>query len=468
MIRPAALLLSLLVACHQPADKPDSGLPTSDTDAPQPQDSGDTGLPAPVQVSDLSWCLHEEIGSVVYVSWRQSAAARVHVEYGFEGGGWLSSPSVEADAGTHEQILLGIPYDEAAGWNVVIEGGESFAGDTIATGPLPEQLPLPQVIASDSSRWEPSGDYLLGSINSDTGGWTSGQYWMFIVNRQGQVVWAWPGEDNNYTIYLRTTAGGDILWDVSTYWSAFDNGAGSKVHRMKIDGTIVETIPTPGMHHAFVDLPDGSLVWGAATATSEALLHRDLAGEMEQIWDCVPFYAARGLHDWCHTNSIFLSEATGTYLLSFPTDETFVLEIDATTGEELRWFGHIDGSWAFDPPQSAFQYQHGVTWTDAGTLLVSSQASPTSHDAVVREYTLDEEHETLVELWNQGLGDGIDADYAGEAHRLPGGNTLHNTGTTPRVREITPEGDIVWDLSFSGYRLIGRTTFIQDLYLFVP
>jgi hypothetical protein len=277
-----------------------------------------------------------------------------------------------------------------------------------------------------------------------------------------------PGEQRHFTIYLRQSIDGDILWDVSTLWSSFDGGAGSKINRMKIDGSITATYEAIGMHHAFTELPDGSLVWGAAGDDSEQLMRRAPDGSVEMIWDCAPFYAQHGMTDWCHTNSIWYSEARDVYLLSFPTSLTFVLEIDGTTGEELRHFGEVPGGWGFDPPDAAFHYQHGVTYTDAGTLLVSSQASSRDADGVVREYNLDEHSQTLVELWSHGLDDGIDANYAGEAHRLPSGNTLHNTGTTPRVREIAPDGQVVWDLAWSGYRLLGRTTFIDDLYTFAP
>ena len=52
----------------------------------------------------------------------------------------------------------------------------------------------------------------------------------------------------------------------------------------------------------------------------------------------------------------------------------------------------------------------------------------------------------------------------GEAHRLPRGNTLHNYGTAARIREVTPEGEVVWDVGFSQGSWLGRTTPIANLY----
>ena len=55
----------------------------------------------------------------------------------------------------------------------------------------------------------------------------------------------------------------------------------------------------------------------------------------------------------------------------------------------------------------------------------------------------------------------------GEAHRLPNGNTLHNYGSNARLREVTPEGQVVWDVQWSG-SLIARSTPIEDLYALMP
>jgi hypothetical protein len=80
----------------------------------------------------------------------------------------------------------------------------------------------------------------------------------------------------------------------------------------------------------------------------------------------------------------------------------------------------------------------------------------------------------LRQVWAYGEDQGIEGKYAGEAHRLENGNTLHNFGTGARMREITPDGDLVWDVKFPGGntggngRLQGRSVFITDLYDFAP
>lgn len=453
-------MLPLLLACSGPATVPLDTEGAKDTEVEElPGDSD----PVP---SDLVFSVDPEIQTLATVSWEQPIAGSPTIEWSIEGDEWSAAPVIARDAGPQSQLLLGIPYGTTA--QVRVSTGESTLEGSVSTGDHPDGLPIPEVLVSEPGAWEPTGTYLLGSINQDQGGWDQGRYWMFLVDRAGRVVWAKRGEGEDFTIYLRVSKDNDILWDVSTWWSKFDDGAASQIHRMKIDGVVTETIDAPGMHHAFTEMPDGSIVWGAGGANSEKLQRRHPDGSVDTIWDCQPFYDRLGLRDWCHTNSIFYVEERDTMLLSFPTDQTFVTEVDVTTGTELYWFGHIPESWGFDPANSAFEYQHGVTYTDDGTLLVSTKQNPHTNNGMVREYSLDPDNTTLHEVWSYGEGDPIAQQYAGEAHRLSNGNTLHNFGTTPRVQEITPEGTLAWDLAFDGNRLVGRTTFVEDLYALAP
>jgi len=131
---------------------------------------------------------------------------------------------------------------------------------------------------------------------------------------------------------------------------------------------------------------------------------------------------------------------------------------------------HTD-AWAFDPPETAFWWQHGCYYTEEGTLLTSSYVAEDDDELVVREYTLDEDAQTLRQVWSYRGDEAVHGETMGEAWRLPGGNTLHNYGEGQRIREVTPDGSVVWDLDFSGGGLLwelGRTTPLEDLYALLP
>ena len=451
-----------------------TGKPTDET--------GDSGGPTIEQFTEpqtdgITHELHTEIESLVYVNWTQNEPATVYVEYSFDPDEWHATPAQEVtEAQDVNMLLLGIPYEMDFSYRVVNDFGSGpLASDehTGETGDLPDGMPQPTLIASDDTQYEPTGNFLMGSVNQKNCGWCSGTYWKYFIDRKGRVVWSSKTERGAWTIFMRTAVDGKaFLWDSATWWSDYDMGAGSQIHRMKIDGTIEESITAYGLHHAFTELPDGTLVWGAATSwNSEELYKREADGTDTSLWSCDQFETESGGR-WndCQSNTLFYDEGSDSFYYSFYSLDTIV-QVDHETGTSLRWFGDISNSWSFDPFDSQFWWMHGVSILDNGNMLTSTHCSEHTSNCCAREYEFDEASETLVNVWSFGDDPGTEtvrADTAGEAHRLSNGNTLHNYGSGSRVREVTDAGDIVWDMEFSSGKLIGRTTFVDDLYDFAP
>ena len=266
MKRVGLSIVVALVAC-KPAVPADSGGETTATTPTEP--TGPTGPtttvttnPTDAEVSQMSYRLHE-IESMVYVSWQQKGTVTAHVEYSFDPDIWHSTPSFIAKDGLVEQLVVGVPFEQNATWRVVIEGGSTSAEAEFTTGEMPGSLPSPSVEISDESQWLDTGKYLLTSINEKSGGWVSGTYWTFIIDRKGRVVWATKAPSGNWTLYAQVALSGDhLLWDEATYWSQWDDGENSTVHRTYLDEEI-EEIATPGLHHAFVQLSEDRLAWGS-------------------------------------------------------------------------------------------------------------------------------------------------------------------------------------------------------------
>jgi hypothetical protein len=424
-----------------------------------------------VQADGLAWSTNEEIESILQLDWNQLSPALTWVEYSFDEGVWLQSPPVERDEGAHQELLLGIPYDTDVRIRVVNDLGKGplYTEEmTAQTGNIPRQFPMPELLAADAERWDPTGNYLLGSINLEDGGWIPGRFWKFILDRQGRVVWTHMTPDDHWTIFMRPSLDGTaFLWDEATFWSDWDEGRGSEVHRMTIDGNIVESYSTPGLHHAFTELPGGSLVWGSASWSNETLEELQPDGGRRQLWNCRDFGLPDLTANGCQSNTLFYDEVKDTFLYSFYTSET-VVEVDRQSGNTLRWWGHVEGPWVFDPPESIFWWQHGVHYLDNGNMLVSTRLDEDTEETVVREYVVDDANQTLTEVWSFGEGEGIYAETAGEAHRLGNGNTLHNYGSGGRLREVTTTGEVVWDVAWEGNKLLGRTVLLEDLYDFAP
>jgi hypothetical protein len=426
--------------------------------------------PGDGDVSPGSWRLHQEVASMPYVSWEQSTAGTAHVEYSFDEGEWHQTPTFEASAGSHEQILLGIPYNTPVQWRVVVEteaGSEILEGDPLTTGPLPGLLPPATLVTADPDGWDSQGNYLLTSICQQIGSWNPGDYWTFIVDRKGRPVWAIVAPEEHWTLFAQVSVDGtSILWDESTYWLDWGSskGAGSTVHRRYLDAEI-EVIPTDGIVHAFVELDDGTIAWGSQYHASggEALVElAPGASEVDVVWTCGQDYPGSS-GAYCATNGLFYDANSDSYLGSF-WDESTVIAIDRTTGENLWWAGEIAGSYAFVPPDAQFTFQHGVSVTEAGNLLLHSGGHETDAVQMAREYAIDHEAEALTEVWNYGRVEDEPGALNGDVWRLPSGNTLHTLGSAGKVKEIAPDGTVVWHLDFQGEHLMGRSGWIDDLY----
>ena len=117
--------------------------------------------------------------------------------------------------------------------------------------------------------------------------------------------------------------------------------------------------------------------------------------------------------------------------------------------------------------EAQFLWQHGVSWTPAGTLLMSTDIEPPggSRSTAVREYRLSEEDGTLSEVWT--FDPGVLAGTNGDAWRLDNGNTLHTVGSAGQLYEVTADGDVVWRVDFGGRYLLGRSELVSDLYALV-
>ena len=457
----------------------DTSAPTGPTHTGDtgPTHTGDTGpiVYDSVQVDGIETRVHSDYGTLFYVSWEQLVAATVWVEFSFDEGEWRSSPPIDAAAGPQEHLLLGIPYDEDFTWRIVNDFGGGEDPEAVfhtedaegETEEVPDEVPLPSVTIADEINWDQDTPWVLTSMSENGSYGLGGIWWAFIVDRQGRVVWA--RETPRYHMSMHTQLNYDkdaLLIDYNTYWATYD-ASGGQIYELKIDGTEVAIYDTPGLHHPFYQLADGTMLWGAYINNNELLEELSPDGSTRTIWDCRDYLESIGDNDSCGSNTVYWNEPEDTVLFSMFTLDS-VVEIDRTSGEVLRTFGHTSDAWSFDPIDSAFWYQHGSYYTPEGTLLLSTHDQRNERSTVVREYELDEETETLVEIWNFGLDDPLLGQQMGEAHRLASGNILHNYGTTPRLREATHDGEIVWDIEWERTNYIGRSTMLTDLYALAP
>jgi hypothetical protein len=430
---------------------------------------GKDAAPTEVAFTEVAGALHEEVVTLVEVSWSQDAAAdAAWLEYTFEGDAWLSSPPEALDAGAHSQWLLGIPPETEVTWRVVAElGGERFeSGEQSATtGALPEDFEGGPALAA----WDPAlasgAGWVLGSVDVDGGGSYTGPFWLFIADRQGRLVW-WRELEYEMSMFPRVSrSGGHLMYE--TQYLLDPAGTLSAIHRVTLDGRLDEETPAPGLGWCWDELPDGTLLYDRNKDQDHATLEQiDPDGTQQTLWDCFAWQEPLDPEpDHCYTNTVNWVEETDTVLWSTYWGD-YALEVDRATGEVLWYAGALEGGLSFDSEEAGFELQHYPNYTADGTLMISTHVPGSElEEQRANEYIVDLDAGTLERVWSYGEGvSEVWAKYSGEAVRLEGGNTLINYGTGGEIREVTGAGEVAWSLQWGDERTVGHTQLVADLY----
>lgn len=486
-------LLLALLACDDTkisAEIPeDTGVPdtaltdTADTDDTDTVPGGvDSDSAAPTtpskyaQVSDITVEVHPQIATILEVSWTQDVDAdEAWLEFTFEDEGWLQSPPERRAAGRHSEVLLGSPPETEVQLRIAntIDGVTTYQRYDLfgTTGEIPGQLPDPELLIHDPTlaggeRW------LLGSVDADDAGWYGGPFWAFILDRQGRYVWYQPVPDNRLALQVQPAwDGGHVVYEGST-WYVWDDTIQPTVTRTTLDQSRYEAETVEGMGFTLDEIEGGHLLYVDVTydeggQEQYALVERDADGGARTIWDCEAWLATAlgGDEGDCIPNTIIWNPADDTVLWSMFLNDT-VVEVDRQTGALLRQWGQLRESWAVDPPEAQLEYQHFPNYTADGTLLVSTHVEDEDGVQVAREFRVDDATETLVEVWSYSSPDHY-ARYGGEATPTAGGNVLISYGTDGAIAEITPGGEVAWELliqTSSHTHLVGHLTLLDDLY----
>lgn len=405
---------------------------------------------------------HEDVATVLWAHLTLDEAA-TDVQVFFEtADGVLATPTQDLDAGDHILPLLGIPSEtEVTAWAEGLVGRvrvtESVTG---STGALPDNLTDATALSFDHERADPDRWVLtsvdVGEVNF------GGPCYTVLVDRQGRVVWYRSTSQSRLTMFPQVAnAGSHIMIDATTYYVYGEQVP--SITRTTLDRTQEEEEVFEHLGLTWSEGPDGTLYYDYAVSSFEYwLAARDPnTGEDTLIWDCASWLAQyQEVSYWaCAANTARYVPETDTVLYSMFRTST-VAEIDLASGTVLRHMGEVDGDWSFSPEDSAFSLQHWANYTPEGTLMVSTHAG--EGEQRIREFALDEDSTSLVEIWSWGEDSPYYADYAGEAYRRETGHVVHGLGTDGVLLELDGD-DVVWGIAWHD-ELVGHATLVDDLY----
>lgn len=162
-----------------------------------------------------------------------------------------------------------------------------------------------------------------------------------------------------------------------------------------------------------------------------------------------------------HTNSIEVDDDGNLLISSRYMDE--ITKIDHETGNIIWHMGGENNQFTFvnDPANPHFSHQHDVRRLPNGNITLFDNGNLRFPQvSYAREYQLDEVNKIATLVWSYHHpainGKEVFGLAAGNTQRLSNGNTLINYGMLsnfnaglPSATEVTPSGDIAWELRFT-------------------
>ena len=237
---------------------------------------------------DIAIAVHEDVNTILVVTWNQVLAAEsTWLEFVFEGSTVMKSREKPGSVGAHRNVVLGVPGET----DVTVHVMSRQAGSVYKSAPrmgrtaaVPADMPLPTVLAYDADRASPerwmfgavedSGDDVATQLNR----YLSYQAWLYIMDRQGRIVWYYTDPSRNAPSgFPRIARDGEYIWvEVSRV------GDRGRVIKMTLDREYFETIDLRGLADAIDVTDDGSLLFDVDGDLHE----RSRDGRNRRIWSC--------------------------------------------------------------------------------------------------------------------------------------------------------------------------------------
>lgn len=459
---------------------------------------GDTSSPdGDAFVADVEVRVNDDVRTILIVEWEQRLASDdTWIEYSFDPGEWLQSPALPGTLGDHQQVLLGIPGDTEVTFRFVNRTGE---GDGVSeeyqgtTGTVPATMPRPTVESYDRALASPHR-WMFGGVEDTQniggqGNFYAGPFWLYIIDRQGRIVWYYVDlGDNPTSAFPRITPNGHIAIEKRQF---SDTSYEPSVLHMTLDRTYEDDIDVPDLDDCIDFTDDGSLLYNVLTSYDQepALMEMSPDGTIREIWNCNDWLDDNGIsgQNACYSNTVSWNRADDTVLMSMPYLDTIV-EIDRQSGELVGQYGQANGSWPFEGSsyEWSFEFNHFANIGPDGTLFVSSHepghggpnassgnATENHGTHMFLEFELDRVNQRVIERWFYVAEQGEWPRYKGMVMPIEGGdgNVIANVGTGGTILEITPDGDVafrvLWDADFDeplDNKMVGHNILVDDLY----
>lgn len=315
-----------------------------------------------------------------------------------------------------------------------------------------------------------------GRLSNDSG--NRGNY-LFILDMEGSIKYAVKSNARFKTPkFINSTT---IMYMMA-----------GNIRLRNLETDVVEILPIPEGHH--------DLEYNPFTDTFLTIQHRilgtyqglpiwyddiveyDRQGNQLWVWNCsehLPFNTDHFLNelwsggqDWTHANSLFWLVEEDIIFYNPRNLDTFY-KIDKQSGEILWAVGKLGDFSLHDKNgierTTLWWHSHALEMIGPNRFILFdndhlNQTNPLNHRSRLVEIIVNEEIKTVEEIWSWTAPEEYYCEPWGDADRLPNGNTLGAFGASfghpTHLTEVTPEGEIAWEMKFDHLPEI-RTKFYQ-------
>lgn len=454
-MRASPFVISLLfqIACSEDGLKDASSLTDSGS-----SESGTEGL-APMEVTAE---VSTEVHTVVTVRWTTTEATSGYVAFGEDDGYEMRTPLTAAGT-SHEVLLLGLPADTTAHFQVVTvaEDGTEVATDdhTITTGSLPPELPA-LTVTGEVKAWK--GGYQVFPIQGTT-------YAVTIVDDQGRYVWYDVLDSSKNVMRALISHDRTAMIYCLAGVAAEGESATSVVMRVSLDGYTVEEIPLPNMDHDFTELPDGTyasivITPGESGGNADSIVEMSEDGSSTTtVWNAwedpnLEWLQNKETMNWSHANGLDYDPTEDVYYISLKDIGTIV-KVDRATGQGLWYINGRANEFTFTEGSSLVIMQHQFEKQPNGILVFDNGNAERGYSRAV-EYELDEVNKTAHQVWENIHDPYLQVFAKGDVHRWEDGSTQIVWSSSGEIQDVEPDGTVTWQLNTElGY----ATTFVQPV-----
>lgn len=208
-------------------------------------------------VSDVKVAVDANTKTILVVTWTQlKTADSTLLEFSFTSSGAMTSRALAGATGAHRDVVLGAPEKTDVTLRIVskLDGVDYKTKDYKGTtGAIPSGMPKPTFVSFDAPLASPER-WMLGAVEDSTGGcadlscyYNGGLFWIFIMDRQGRIVWYWADAASNASSsYPRVARDGEYLVFDKAHAGATHNGA-TGVMKMTLDRQYYQSVAIDGI-----------------------------------------------------------------------------------------------------------------------------------------------------------------------------------------------------------------------------